>query len=178
MCVLWCVCVCVLGWMKINSATGKEGNVLFNHKLDTFYLRLYDVWHMVNDHPDSEWGNTWLPHGLFFLISSNGSFICTIPQTGQHIPQPLLHQMWSTGWNKKQLNGSTMRNQTDDLSYHERTLLPRSYILLLSYWVSNKGISTRPMMKHNLLNIQKVIKHSVMSCVLHNYLRTNKWMTV
>ena len=39
-----------------------------------------------------------------------GSFICTIPQTGLHIPWPLLHQSWI---------------------HHERTLLPRSYILLL-----------------------------------------------
>ena len=98
--------------MKINSATGKEGNVLFNHKLDTFYLRLYGVRHMVNDHPDSERGNMRLPHGLLFLISSKGSFISIIPQT-------LLHQMWRTGWNEKQLNGFTMRNQTDDLSHHE-----------------------------------------------------------
>ena len=36
-------------------------------------------------------GNPLLPHGLLFLISSKGSFICIIPQTGLHIPQPLLH---------------------------------------------------------------------------------------
>ena len=28
----------------------KEGNVLFNDALNTFYLRLYDVRHMVNNH--------------------------------------------------------------------------------------------------------------------------------
>ena len=32
----------------------KEGNVLFNDTLNTFYLRLYDVRHMVKDHSDSE----------------------------------------------------------------------------------------------------------------------------
>ena len=32
----------------------KEGNVLFNDALNTFYLRLYDVKHMVKDHSDSE----------------------------------------------------------------------------------------------------------------------------
>ena len=32
----------------------KEGNVLFNDALNTFYLRLYGVGHMVNDHSDSE----------------------------------------------------------------------------------------------------------------------------
>ena len=31
-----------------------EGNVLFNDTLNTFYLRLYGLRHMVNDHSDSE----------------------------------------------------------------------------------------------------------------------------
>ena len=57
----------------------KEGNVLFNDALNTFYLRLYDIRHMVKDHSDSERGNPLPPHGLLFLISSNGSFICIIP---------------------------------------------------------------------------------------------------
>ena len=32
----------------------KEGNVLFNDALNTFYLRLYGVRYMVKDHSDSE----------------------------------------------------------------------------------------------------------------------------
>ena len=60
----------------------KEGNVLFNDALNTFYLRLYGVRHMVKDHCDSEKGNPLPPHRLLFLINSKGSFICTIPQTG------------------------------------------------------------------------------------------------
>ena len=60
----------------------KEGNVLFNDALNTFYLRLYGVGHMVKDHTDSERGNPLPPHGLLFPINSKGSFICTIPQTG------------------------------------------------------------------------------------------------
>ena len=59
----------------------KEGNVLFNDALNTFYLRLYGVRHMVKDHSDSEKGNPLPPHGLLFPISSKDSFICTIPQT-------------------------------------------------------------------------------------------------
>ena len=43
----------------------KEGNVLFNDALNTFYLWLYGIRHMVKDHSD----------GLFFPISSKGSFI-------------------------------------------------------------------------------------------------------
>ena len=63
----------------------KEGNVLFNDALNTFYLRLYGVRHMVKDHSDSEKGNPLPPHRVLFPINSKGSFICTIPQ-------PLLHQ--------------------------------------------------------------------------------------
>ena len=44
----------------------KEGNVLFNGALNTFYLRLYGVGHMVKDHSDSERGNPLPPHGLLF----------------------------------------------------------------------------------------------------------------
>ena len=32
----------------------KEGNVLFNDALNTFYLRLYGVRHMIKDHSDNE----------------------------------------------------------------------------------------------------------------------------
>ena len=71
----------------------KEQNVLFNDALNTFYLRLYGVRHMVKDHSDSEKGNPLPPHRLLFPINSNGCFICTIPQTG--------YQSWSTGWNEK-----------------------------------------------------------------------------
>ena len=56
---------------------------------------------MAKDHSDSERGNPLPPLGLLFPISSKVFFICTIPQTGQYIPWPLLHQSWSTGWNEK-----------------------------------------------------------------------------
>ena len=54
---------------KGNLKIMKEGNVLFNDALNTFYLWLYGVRHRVKDHIDNE-------------ISSKGSFICIIPQTG------------------------------------------------------------------------------------------------
>ena len=58
---------------------GKEGNVLFNDALNTFYLRLYGVRHMVKDNLDSERENLLLQHGLLFPISRKGYFICIIP---------------------------------------------------------------------------------------------------
>ena len=54
-----------------------ERNVLFNNALNTFYLRLYGIRHMVKDHSDSEKGNLLPPHRLLLLINSKGSFICT-----------------------------------------------------------------------------------------------------
>ena len=60
----------------------RERNVLFNDTLNTFYLRLYGIRHMVKDHSDSEKGNPLPPHRLLFPINSKGSFICAIPQTG------------------------------------------------------------------------------------------------
>ena len=81
-------------WSSLEMLTysgRKKGNVLFNDALNTFYLQLYGVRHMVKDHSDSEKGNPLPPHRLLFPISSKGSFI----------PLPLLHQSWSTGWNEK-----------------------------------------------------------------------------
>ena len=64
----------------------RERNVLFNDTLNTSYLRLYGVRHIVKDHSDSEKGNPLLPYRLLLSINSKGS---------------LLHQSWSTGWNEK-----------------------------------------------------------------------------
>ena len=61
---------------------GQMGNVLINDALNTFYLLLYGIRHMVKDHSDSERGNPLPPYGLLFPINNKGSFICTIPQTG------------------------------------------------------------------------------------------------
>ena len=69
-----------LSGIDISTILGeRERNVLFNDALNTFYLRLYGVRHMVKDHSDNEKGNLLPP---LLLINSKGSFICTIPQTG------------------------------------------------------------------------------------------------
>ena len=68
--------------VNILAQTRKEGNVLFNDTLNTFYLRIYGVTHMVKDQSDSERGNLLPPHRLLFPISSKGYFICIIPETG------------------------------------------------------------------------------------------------
>ena len=57
----------------------KEGLVLFNDLLNTFYLWIYDFGHLVTNFSDSERGNLLPSHGLLFPISSKGSFTSTIP---------------------------------------------------------------------------------------------------
>ena len=42
------------GKLNIFFKFRKEGNVLFNDALNTFYLRLYGVRHMVKDHTNGE----------------------------------------------------------------------------------------------------------------------------
>ena len=66
----------------LHLAPTGTGNVLFNDALNSFYLRLYGIRHMVKDHTDSERGNPLPPHGLLFQISSKGYFICIIPLPG------------------------------------------------------------------------------------------------
>ena len=54
-----------------NFKRKRERHVLFNDALNTFYLRLYGVRHMVKDHSDSEKGNLLPPHrlqqGFFYM---------------------------------------------------------------------------------------------------------------
>ena len=47
----------------------KEGNVLINDALISFYLWLYGIIHMVKDHSDSERENPLPPHGLLQLAA-------------------------------------------------------------------------------------------------------------
>ena len=76
---LVCVCVCE---REREIERERERDVLFNDALNTFYLRLYGVRHMVKDHSDSEKGNPLPPHRLLLSINSKDCFICTIPMTG------------------------------------------------------------------------------------------------
>ena len=58
--------------MKILHIYMNEGNVLFIDALNTFYVRLCGIRHIVKDHSDSEKGNPLPRRRLFFTISSKG----------------------------------------------------------------------------------------------------------
>ena len=66
-----------------NQSVG-GGNVLFNNTLNTFYLRLYGVGHMVKNQSDSERGKILPPYRLLFPISSKGSFYMHHPTDGKN----------------------------------------------------------------------------------------------
>ena len=68
--------------LAVMAVEGRKEMFLFNDALNTFYSWLYGIRHMVKDHSDSERGNPLPPHRLLFPISSKGSLICIIPQTG------------------------------------------------------------------------------------------------
>ena len=65
---------------KQHTASRKEENVLFNDALNTFYLRLYGVGHMVKDHSYSERRNPLLllqegRKEMFYLTTHSTHFI-------------------------------------------------------------------------------------------------------
>ena len=126
----------------------RERNVLFNDALNTFYLRLYGVRHMVKDHSDSMKGNPLPPHRLLLSFNSKGSFICTIPDRITHTTAFVTPVDWS-----------------DDPSHHVQTLLPLSYISLelAINWLSYIYINT--LNKHS----RKTFQHA-------NYYITGEFM--
>ena len=100
----------------------RERNVLFNDTLNTFYLRLFGVRHMVKDHSDSEKGNLLPPHRLLLSINSKGSFIYTIPDRITHTTAfvtPVVEH-----WLEREMAQwvHPMKDRSDDPSHHEQTL--------------------------------------------------------
>ena len=97
----------------ILSFSKKEGNDLYNDALKTFYLQLYGIRHTVKDHSDSKREREKKPKATTTWATLFDIALTT------HIAQPLLHQLWNTGWNQKRLNGST---QSEPTIYHVGTL--------------------------------------------------------
>ena len=93
-CACVCVCVCVCVCERERECVYRERERERETKIERERerererdLQLYGIRHMVKSLSDSEIGNQLPPlHGLIFLISSKGFFICTMPQTGEHIP--------------------------------------------------------------------------------------------
>ena len=114
------LCSCLL--VRVSKTRERERNVLFNDALNTFYLRLYGVRHMVKDHSDSEKGNPLPPHRLLLSINRKGSYICTIPHRITHTTAfvtPVVEH-----WLEREIAQwvHPMKDRSDDPPHHEQTL--------------------------------------------------------
>ena len=76
--------MCVPYVSFISDVVDNEGNVLFNNALNTFYLQLYGVRHIVKDHSDNERkpAATWETHftkkqGFFYMYHPTDRIIHT-----------------------------------------------------------------------------------------------------
>ena len=101
----------------------RERNVLFNDALNTFYLRLYGVRHMVKDDSDSEKGNPLPPHRLLLSINTKVFFYMDhatdrIAHTTAFVTPVVEH------WLEREIAQwvHPMKDRSDDPSHHERTL--------------------------------------------------------
>ena len=90
---------------NVNVLKGrKEGNVLFNDALNTFYLWLYGVKHMVKDHSDSEKGYFYMHHPKD-RIAYTTAFVTPVVEH----------------WLKREIAQwvHPMKDRSDDPSHHE-----------------------------------------------------------
>ena len=92
----------------------KEGNVLFNNTLNTFYLRLYGITHMVKDHSDSASGNPL--QGFFYMHHPTDR----IAHTTAFVTPVVEH--WLERETAQWVH--PMKDRSNDPLHHERTLLP------------------------------------------------------
>ena len=87
----------------------------------TFYLRLYDVRHMVKDHSDSEKGNPLLPHRLTLL---RARVLLYAPSHRQDNTYTTFVTPVVEHWLEREIAQwvHPMKDRSDDPSHHERTL--------------------------------------------------------
>ena len=96
----------------------KERNVLFNDTLNTFYLRLYGIGHMVKDHMGSfsnyQKGFIYMHHPTDRIAHTTAFVTLVVEHWLERDIAQWVH---------------FMKDRSDDISHHERTLLLWSYIL-------------------------------------------------
>ena len=83
---------------------------------------------MVKDHSDSERGNPLPPHGLLFLISSKGYFICTIPDRITHTTAFVTPVVGH--WLEREIAQwvHPMKDRSDDPLQHRATSHPQTLL--------------------------------------------------
>ena len=96
----------------------KDGRkyILFNDTLNTFYFQLYGVGHMIKHHSAKMKTHY---HHLDYSFQLAARILLYAPSNRQ---DKTYHSLCYTGWNKKQPNGSTMRDRSDDPSHQQQKL--------------------------------------------------------
>ena len=132
---LWLPSMLLWGFSLINIYVWKEGNVLFNDALNTFYLRLYGIGYMVSD----IWLRTILIvrketrcHHIGYSFQLTARVLLYAPF---HRQDSTYHSLCYTSrghWLEREIAQwvHPMKDRSDDPSHHEQTLLPRSYICI------------------------------------------------
>ena len=95
-----------------------------------FYLPLYGVRHMVKDHADSERGNLLAPHGLLFPISTRVLLYTSSHRQDNTYDILCYTSHGALAGTRNSLMGPPWKDQSNDSSHYEQTLLLRSYISL------------------------------------------------
>ena len=88
-----------------------------------------------------------------------GIFICTIPYRIAHTTAFVLIQLWSSGWNEKQLSGSTMRNRSDDPVHHERCSAMELYLTTHSESIPWNTLIPITISGHDSVLITSMLEH-------------------
>ena len=103
----------------------RERNVLFNDALNTFYLRLYGVRHMVKDHSDSEKGNPQPPQMLHYRLTARVLLYASSNRQDSTYHGLCYTSRGALAGTRNSSMGPPMKDRSDDPSHHERTPLPR-----------------------------------------------------
>ena len=118
-------------------------SAIFNNALNTFYLWLYGIRHMVNDHSARE--ETLLPpHGLLFVISSKVLLYAPFHREDSTYHDLCYTSRGALARKRKQLNGSTQwridpktHHTMSEHSYHGAT--SRSFLTNEAHKITKEG---------------------------------------
>ena len=118
----------------------RERNILFNDTLNTFYLQLYGVRHMVKDHSDSEKGNRCRHIGYAYRLAAR-----VLLYAPSHRQDNTCHSLCYTS--RGALAGTRNSSMGPlwgiDLVTH-RTMSRRFYHGATAQWVHHEGSIRRP----------------------------------
>ena len=142
----------------LSATKQKEGNALFNDALNTFYLRLYGVGHMIKDHSDSMREETHCHH-----MGITARVLLYAPS---HRQDSTYHSFCYTsrgtlaGTRNSSMGPPHEGSIRRPITHHEQTFLPQSYISLLATKQCMQRKHTKFICKHKISHFRiRNVKH-------------------